>query len=94
MTKLIEIAARVEASMCMTYGTEHPEGREEARISAEDWRAVQQMLTPPESVFKAVETILDESSAWIARPSKEVTERVALAATIAAHVAFSPEVTH
>lgn len=39
----------------------------------------------PEPVYKAVERILDEHSAWIARPSPEVTKAVALAATIAAH---------
>jgi hypothetical protein len=94
MSKLSEIAARVEASMCMTFGAAHPEGREEARISKADWAAIQQMLTPPASVHHAVEQVLDESSAWISRPSREVTDRIALAATIAAHVAFTPEVTH
>jgi hypothetical protein len=38
-----------------------------------------------EPVYKAVERILDEKSAWIARPSPEVTKAVALAATVAAH---------
>lgn len=38
----------------------------------------------PEPVYKAVERILDEKSAWIAR-NDEVTKAVALAATIAAH---------
>lgn len=37
-----------------------------------------------EPVYKAVEKILDEESAWISRPSIEVTKRIALAATIAA----------
>lgn len=37
-----------------------------------------------EAVYKAVERILDEESAWVARPSPEVTKRIALAATIAA----------
>lgn len=36
-------------------------------------------------VYKAVESILDEHSAWIARPSPEVTKAVAFAAVIAAH---------
>lgn len=36
-------------------------------------------------VYKAVERILDEHSAWIARPSAEVTKAVAFAAIIAAH---------
>ena len=36
-------------------------------------------------VYKSVERILDEHSAWIARPSVEVTKAVAFAATIAAH---------
>lgn len=39
-----DIYARVEASMCMSYGTEHPNGREEARISREDWDAVVRAL--------------------------------------------------
>lgn len=94
MTKLNEIAARVEASMCMTYGSAHPEGREEARITKADWEALLSMLASPQkSVVDAVERVLDENSAWISRPSREVTERIALAATIAAHVALTPEVT-
>lgn len=36
-----------------------------------------------EPIVRAVERILDESGAWIARPNKEVTERIALAAGIA-----------
>lgn len=36
----VGLRARVEASMCMTYGPEHPEGREEARISREDWESI------------------------------------------------------
>lgn len=28
---------RVEASMCVTFGPQFPEGREEARISRDDW---------------------------------------------------------
>lgn len=31
---------RVEASMCMTFGPDFPEGREEARISREDWESL------------------------------------------------------
>ena len=38
---------------------------------------------PPETVYKAVERVLDENSAWIARPNAEVTKKVALAAGIA-----------
>jgi hypothetical protein len=38
----------------------------------------------PEPVTKAVERILDEHSAWIARPNKEVTDKIALACTVAA----------
>lgn len=91
MSRLSDIAARVEASMCITYGSAHPEGRVEARISKDDWDALLSMVRAPESVLKAVERILDENSAWISRPSQEVTERVALAATIAAHVALTPE---
>jgi hypothetical protein len=37
-----------------------------------------------EPVLKAVERILDEESAWIARPNDEVTRRIALRATLAA----------
>lgn len=33
-------------------------------------------------VYDAVERILDDESAWIARPSKTVTMRIALAATL------------
>lgn len=47
--------------------------------------------TVPAPVYKAVERILDENSAWIARPSDEVTKRVALAATIAAHTIIDKE---
>lgn len=90
MSTLSDIAQRVEASMCMTYGSQHPEGREEARISREDWAAVLQMLQAPAPVYEAVERILDEHSAWISRPSREVTERIALAATVAAHVHMTP----
>lgn len=39
---------------------------------------------PPEPVYNAVERILDEESAWIARPNNEVTMRIAMAVTIAA----------
>jgi hypothetical protein len=39
----------------------------------------------PEPVYKAVERILDEHSAWIARPNTEVTRAVAFAAVVAAH---------
>lgn len=94
LTKLDEIVARVEASMCMTYGSQHPNGREEACISADDWRELIAMLrSPPEPVVSAVERILDEESAWISRPSSEVTRRIALAATIAAYASLSSEVT-
>ena len=94
MADLSEISKRVAASMCMTYSSGWTEGREEARISREDWEAVLAMLkSPPASVLEAVDRILDENSAWISRPSREVTERIALAATIAAHVALTAEVT-
>lgn len=93
MSKLDEIIARVEASMCMTYGRVEG-GQEEARITKDDWEAIRSMLSSvPESVLASVERILDEHSAWISRPSREVSERIALAATIAAHVALTPEVT-
>jgi hypothetical protein len=53
----------------------------------------------PETVFKAVERILDECSAWVARPNEEVTRRVAFAATCAAwrhfeRVPAEPSATH
>ncbi len=37
-----------------------------------------------EPVYKAVERILDEHSAWIARPNDEVTKAIAFAAVVAA----------
>lgn len=37
------------------------------------------------TVYAAIERILDEHSAWIARPSPEVTKAVAFAAVVAAH---------
>lgn len=92
MTTIADIAKRVEASMCMTYGREQG-GRMEARISQADWEALLALLNPavPEPVYQSVERILDEESAWISRPSREVSKRIALAATIAAQVAFTPE---
>lgn len=42
-------------------------------------------IAAPEPVVRAVERVLDEGSAWIARPNHQVTERVALAATLAVH---------
>lgn len=45
----------------------------------------------PETVYKAVERVLDEHSAWIARPSNEVTKAVALAAGIAWSLQAAPE---
>lgn len=47
MTILQDIENRVNASICTTYGSEHPEGREEARISKEDWDAVLSLLWRP-----------------------------------------------
>lgn len=46
-----DIEDRVNASMCMTYGSQHPEGREEARISKEDWVALLAMLRPAPDEF-------------------------------------------
>jgi hypothetical protein len=43
-TKFTDIAARVEASMCLTFGAQHPDGREEARISKADWEAIMTMV--------------------------------------------------
>jgi hypothetical protein len=37
----------------------------------------------PETIYKAVERVLDENSAWIARPNADVTRKVAMAAGIA-----------
>lgn len=39
----------------------------------------------PAPVYKAVERILDEKSAWVARPSDDVTKSIALQAVVAAH---------
>lgn len=36
----VGLRQRVEASMCTTYGSQHPEGREEARISRDDWESL------------------------------------------------------
>jgi hypothetical protein len=36
----IGLRDRVEATMCMTFGSAFPEGREEARISREDWESL------------------------------------------------------
>lgn len=41
-----------------------------------------QLKSVPNTIYKAVEQVLDENSAWIARPSAEVTRRVAMAAGI------------
>lgn len=38
-----------------------------------------------EPVYKAVERILDEKSAWVARPNDEVTKSIAFQAVVAAH---------
>lgn len=45
----------------------------------------------PEPLYKRVEAILDEHSAWIARPNDEVTKRIALAAMFAAHTVLVEE---
>lgn len=45
----------------------------------------------PIPLYKRVEAILDEHSAWIARPNDEVTKRVALAAMFAAHSVMTEE---
>jgi hypothetical protein len=42
--KFTDIADRIERSMCTTYGPEHPQGREEARISKDDWEAIMAMV--------------------------------------------------
>jgi hypothetical protein len=41
------------------------------------------------TLHKRVEAILDEESAWIARPNKDVTTRIALAAALAADEIFN-----
>ena len=40
----VGLRTRVEQSMCMTYGAAHPEGREEARISRDDWDSLMSTL--------------------------------------------------
>jgi hypothetical protein len=47
-----------------------------------------------EPVYKAVERILDEHSAWIARPSDKVTKAVAFAATVAAQQIVDQKESH
>lgn len=37
----------------------------------------------PDTIYQAVERVLDEHSAWIARPSSDVTRAIALAAGVA-----------
>ena len=69
------------------------EGRKPWRNASDamkDWiRARADLIPPPvsrdvpETIYKAVERVLDENSAWIARPDAEVTKRVAMAAGIA-----------
>lgn len=44
--------------------------------------------TVPTPVYKAVERVLDEHSAWIAAPNPELVRKIALAATFAAHAAI------
>jgi hypothetical protein len=48
---LQDIEKRVNASMCVTYGSEHPDGREEARISKDDWEAVLSLLWRPSTAL-------------------------------------------
>lgn len=36
----IGLRDRVESTMCMTFGSAYPDGREEARISREDWESL------------------------------------------------------
>ena len=57
-------------------------GREAERAEA---------VAMPEPVYKAVERILDENSAWISRPNDQVTRSIALAAVIAAYTALESE---
>lgn len=40
----VGLAERVEETMCMTYGPSYPEGREEGRISREDWEELKRTL--------------------------------------------------
>jgi hypothetical protein len=44
-----------------------------------------QVLADLEPVQMSVEKILDEYSAWVAMPNKEVAKKIALASTFAAH---------
>lgn len=59
----------------------------EAKTAAQadyETRILSALAPVPEPVYKEVERILDEESAWVARPNDEVTRRIALSATIAA----------
>lgn len=43
------------------------------------------MMKDQTTLYKEIERILDEESAWIARPNVEVTKRIAAAAAAAGH---------
>ena len=43
------------------------------------------MMKDQPTLYKEIERILDEESAWIARPNVEVTKRIAAAAAHAGH---------
>lgn len=75
-------ASYIECSRCSACTALHFDRKENLERSWND--RVKPALSEP--IYKAVERILDEHSAWIARPDREVTERIALACTIAAVV--------
>jgi len=55
--------------------------RKENLVSSWNDRVTPDIIEP---VYKAIERILDENSAWIARPDHKVTSQIALACTLAA----------
>ena len=73
-------ASCIECTKCVASTALHFD-RKENLVSSWNKRATQKATDP---VYRQVERILDEHSAWIARPNRKVTERIALAATIAA----------
>ena len=75
---LLDHIAAQEAALSTLAGE-----RDEAR--ATPLQARLDAVEGQEPVYKAIERILDEHSAWISRPNREVTKAIALAATIAAH---------
>lgn len=75
--------AAIDAAAKVISGSPFPSERSRKKAKAVLEGALPHLPGYQEPLVRAVEHILDESSAWIARPNKEVTERIALAAGIA-----------